>query len=490
MRRTDGHRIRWGKILSPLKIAYLHYHLKPGGVTTVIRHQTQHRPSGSTSVVVCGTPPPSSFPAPVVTVPGIGYDGTPGTEKPAQSIAAMIDQAINNAFGGSGRCDLIHVHNPLLAKNRQFLDIIRHLQSMGYPLLLQVHDFAEDGRPGAYFHRDEYPSDCHYSVINRRDYRFLLDCGLNPDGLHYLPNSVAAPELTSSMGPASDYILYPVRAIRRKNIGEALLLSLFLHAPIQLFITLPPNSPGDFPAYRIWQQLTAAKALPVRFEMGLQHDFTQLLLHARQVVTTSISEGFGFAFLEPWMAGKSVEGRLLPEICQDFTDAGIRLEHLYPQIKVPMAWIDRSRTIRRFQSCCARNRRSFGAADAESFSQTLVAPLQDADTLDFGMLDEPLQVEVIEKIISDPAKKGLFLELNPVLAGMDGRSRPDRPIKNNCRRIPENFGHQAVSKRLEHIYGQVLQRPVRHHIDKHRLMDKFFNFNNFNLLKWNTHCDG
>ncbi len=472
-----------------MKIAYLHYHLKPGGVATVIRHQTQHRPNGTASVVLCGEPPPTSFPAPVVTVPGIGYDGTPGTEKSAQSIAVMVDQAIQSAFGGAGRCDLIHIHNPILAKNHQFLDIIRHLQSMGYPLLLQVHDFAEDGRPGAYYRRDEYPSNCHYSVINRRDYRFLLDCGLNPDGLHYLPNSVAAPDLISPMGPTSDYVLYPVRAIRRKNIGEALLLSLFLHAPNQLYITLPPNSPGDFPAYRLWQKLSAAHALPVRFEMGVQHDFTQLLFHARHVVTTSISEGFGFAFLEPWMAGKSVEGRLLPEICPDFTDAGIHLEHLYPQIEVPMTWIGRSRTIKRFQACCAHNRRSFGAADAESYSQSFVAPLQDAETIDFGMLDETLQVEVIEKMISDPGKKRRLLALNPTLERMEDCSRPDRPIKSNQRCILENFGHQAVSKRLEHIYRQVLQRPVRHHIDKSRLMDKFFKINNFSLLKWNVYCD-
>jgi hypothetical protein len=473
-----------------LKIAYLHFHLKPGGVTTVIRHQAQHRPHGTASVVLCGEAPSSPFPVPVVTVPGIGYDGAPGTEKPARSIAVLVDRAIKCAFGEAGRCDVIHVHNPILAKNRQFLDIIRHLQSMGYPLLLQVHDFAEDGRPGAYFHREDYPSDCHYSVINRRDHRYLLDCGLDPDGLHYLPNSVAAPELTAPTRSSSDYLLYPVRAIRRKNIGEALLLSIFLHPPRQLYVTLPPNSPADFPAYRRWQRLTAEKALPVQFEMGLQHDFPKLVQHAQHVVTTSIAEGFGFAFLEPWMAGKSVEGRFLPEICPDFTDVGINLDHLYPRLEVPMAWIGRSRTIKRFQAYCAHNRRLFGAADAEAFSQRLIAPLLDADTLDFGMLDEPLQAEVIESVISDPAKKRRLKELNPTLRRMEDGSRPDRPIAHNQRRILETFSHQAVSKRLEQIYRQVLQRPVTHRIDKTRLMDKFFKSSNFSLLKWKTPCNG
>ncbi len=469
-----------------VNIAYLHFHLKPGGVTTVIRHQVQHRPRGTASVVLCGEPATTSFPATVLTVPGIGYDGTPGTEEPVQAIAAKIDTTIKRAFEGTGQCDLIHIHNPIMAKNRKFLDIIRQLQSKGYRLLLQIHDFAEDGRPGVYFQNEEYPHDCHYSVINRRDYQYLLDSGLNAQGLHYLPNSVAAPEPTPHAGHNSEYILYPVRAIRRKNIGEALLLSLFLPPRNQLYITLPPNSPADFPSYHRWQKLAADKTLPVQFEVGRQQKFQTLLQHARHVVTTSISEGFGFAFLEPWMAGKSVEGRLLPEICSDFTDAGVKLDHLYAHLQIPLNWIGRDRVIRRFQACCIHNRLLFGATDAEAFSQTFVEPLQATDTLDFGILDEPLQLEVIEAVISDPAKQEHLLELNPSVRRMGSGIQSDRPIENNRRYILKNFGHQAVSKRLENIYRQVLQQPVTHGIDKSRLMDKFFNFNNFSLLKWNS----
>ncbi len=473
-----------------MKIAYLHYHLKPGGVTTVIRQQVLNRPHGTASVVLCGENPASSFPAPVVTVPGIGYDGSAGTEKPAAEIAAQIDEAIKRSFDGAGRCDLIHIHNPILAKNRQFLEIIRHLQTMDYPLLLQVHDFAEDGRPAVYYHHDEYPSDCHYSVINHRDYRFLAECGLAPDGLHYLPNSVASAASPASPAEMSDFILYPVRAIRRKNIGEALLLAVFLPLPCHLFITLPPNSPGDFPAYHHWQQLATQIKLPVKFEMGLQSDFQMLLQQARHVVTTSISEGFGFAFLEPWMAGKSMEGRLLPEICQDFSEAGVELDHLYPQMRFPMGWIGRDRLIQRFQACYQRNCRLFGSSYSPASFRRFIAPLEKKTTLDFGMLDESLQTDVIKAVRTAPAKQKELQALNPALMRMGRKSVSDQQIEKNRQRILTTFGPEAAARRLEDVYRRVINRSVTHRIDKSQLMSKFLKINNFNLLKWNTASDG
>lgn len=56
-------------------------------------------------------------------------------------------------------------------------------------LFLQLHDFAEDGRPLAYF-PDEYVPDCHYGVINSRDYSIFLKAGFKKDGLHKIFNIV------------------------------------------------------------------------------------------------------------------------------------------------------------------------------------------------------------------------------------------------------------------------------------------------------------
>lgn len=468
-----------------MKIAYLHYHLKPGGVTTVIRHQVQSLPSGAAPLVLSGETPSTPFPATVVTLPGIGYDGTAETASPASATAAAIDRAITQHFGGAGRCDLIHIHNPTLAKNSQLLAIIRHLQHRGYALLLQIHDFAEDGRPSAYYREAAYPSDCHYSVINQRDYGILEASGLDPRGLHYLPNCIPPFEQPPASSADGDFILLPVRAIRRKNIGEALLLSLGLSGGCEIYITLPPNSPADFPSYRHWQQLVKICDLPVHFEMGLKKEFTSLVHECRHVVSTSISEGFGFAYLEPWTAGKSLEGRLIPDICRDFSEAGVRLDHLYPQLKIPVEWVGHDRLAGRFQACYIRNCRSYGFTSRMPSAQTFTAPLEKMDTIDFGMLDEHLQTVLIRSVLADAEKLGRLKELNPPLMRLGRTPRSRRRMEHNREIILKKYSLSAYGEALATIYHKVVNHAVQHQIDKFELLRLFIDFDTFSLLKWN-----
>src|SRR5690606_29176205 len=133
-------------------------------------------------------------------------------------------------------------------------DVLMRLQHRRIPLLLQIHDLAEDGRPHLYYRDAAYPSDCHYAVINQRDRRRLVQSGLNPEAVHYLPNPVAPIAAASYPEQPEDHVLYPVRAIRRKNIGEAMLLSLFFPDRLPLSITLPPNSAADRKPYDFWRR--------------------------------------------------------------------------------------------------------------------------------------------------------------------------------------------------------------------------------------------
>jgi hypothetical protein len=47
------------------------------------------------------------------------------------------------------------------------------------------------------------------------------------------------------------------------------------------------------------------------------------------IITTSVLEGFGFAYLEPWILDRPVIGRSIPFITPDFQLKGIKLGHLY-----------------------------------------------------------------------------------------------------------------------------------------------------------------
>ena len=468
-----------------MKIAYLHYHLKPGGVTSVIRHQVQSLPPEAAPLVLSGETPPTRFPATVVTLPGIGSDGTAETAQTAGDMAAAIDRAIAHHFGGAGRCDLIHLHNPTLANNSQMLAIIRHLQRRGYALLLQIHDFAEDGRPSAYYRDAAYPRDCHYSVINQRDYGILKSSGLDPQGLHYLPNCIPPAIRPIETARDAGFILLPVRAIRRKNIGEALLLSLCLSRGCEIYITLPPNSPSDFPSYRHWQQLVKICNLPVRFEMGLNKAFATLVQECRHVISTSISEGFGFAYLEPWTAGKSLEGRLIPDICRDFSDAGVRLDHLYPRLRIPVTWIGYDRLIERFQACYRRICRSYGVTSQIPSARTFTAPIEKMDAIDFGLLDEPLQTLVIRSVLADTEKLRRLRELNPPLTRLGRIPRSRRRMEHNREIILKKYSLSAYGEALQTIYHKVINHAVRHGIDKFKLLRQFIDFDTFSLLKWN-----
>jgi hypothetical protein len=57
------------------------------------------------------------------------------------------------------------------------------------------------------------------------------------------------------------------------------------------------------------------------------------------VITTSVKEGFGFSFLEPWTAGRTVIGRRIDYVCKDFEEAGVRFDKLYSEIKIPLVYI-------------------------------------------------------------------------------------------------------------------------------------------------------
>ena len=56
-----------------MKIAFLHYHLKTGGVTTVIRQQAEALANDDEVLVISGAEPQSDFPADVVVIPELAY---------------------------------------------------------------------------------------------------------------------------------------------------------------------------------------------------------------------------------------------------------------------------------------------------------------------------------------------------------------------------------------------------------------------------------
>jgi hypothetical protein len=482
--------------LKNLKIAYLHYHLKPGGVTTVIGHQVAAVSSFCETLILSSQKPPNNrdMGTEVSRVPLLAYDREIKESFSASQLAESIASAIYKKWPDG--CDVLHVHNPTLAKNKKLLNALEILRDKGIHLFMQIHDFAEDGRPDVYY-SESYVGNVHYGVINSRDYDLLLKAGLKEEGLHLIGNRIlpfewAEPD-PQNTSKDDAFVLYPVRAIRRKNIGEVLLLSLFMPEKEGVGITLPPNSPGDTKAYRHWQNFILQHRFNVKLEMGLRHDFHALVRNATYFITTSVNEGFGFSFLEPWTAGKMVFGRLLPHVCRDFIARGVDLNHLYEGLYVPLDAIEprgikgrESSFFSRWQQALLHNAEAFGCRLDPGRVKDAFQQLSGNGVIDFAVLDQTAQMMVLENVIHDDFYRRQVVRLNSWLdrtAPFTSQIQPETVAHNNDV-VRDQFGKQRYADTLLKIYRDVTRKTVLHSIDKQILLNAFLEPLEFKMLKW------
>ena len=477
-------------MMKRLAIAVIHYHLRPGGVTRVIERALEALAGAADVVVLSGEAPASDAPlAPITEVcEPLGYAETlpPDPERQIDAVRGAAVRRLGN------EPDIWHIHNHALGKN-VFTPLLTHrLAQDGCRLLLQPHDFAEDGRPANYrLLRDRlgddmetllYPAADHvrYAPINFRDTSFLQQIGLTH--VYELPNAVAANTAPAEVDralrpPRSKTILYPARAIRRKNLGEFLLWSLLAPDGYVFQSTLAPRNPVWQGYYREWVAFARELRLPVEFDAGRTHDFTQLIRDAAALMTTSIAEGFGLAFLEPWLEGRNLIGRKLPEITPDFERAGLDLSGLYDALPVPIEWAGRDLFLERLKAGLRESCTAYGRPYTDSLLDAAVDALILEDRIDFGILDETLQRHVIRHLAAHPGDRDQLPEF--------GTDAPEGIVAHNRRVVEEGYSLPAYGRRLMALYtglarsepGPVTPAPAA------QLLDIFLQPGRFNLLR-------
>lgn len=393
-----------------MRIAVVHYHLRPGGVTRVIASARDAlRDSAFHLATVAGSEGADAV------VPELDYSTEP-TDTDARALATRLENAARAALGAPP--DIWHIHNHGLGRHPSATAAFTELAARGQRVLFHIHDFAEDGRPQNYrLLRERLGSDLsgvlypaaphiHYAVLNPRDRHALEHAGIPPTHLHTLPNPVVldpvAGEPSSSV--SRDLVLYPTRAIRRKNIGEFLLWAALESEGRTFALTLAPTSPMDVAPYKHWKSFAQEHALPVAFEVGLRPDATLSSLFARSslVVTTSIAEGFGLTFAEPWLAGCPLAGRALPAITADLEADGLRLDSLYERLDVPLSWIGAPRLQQRIDRALRSIAADYNVRLPEDAPQRAFDSMVRDGCVDVGRMDEPMQQVVIEHILRDP----------------------------------------------------------------------------------------
>lgn len=296
----------------------LHYHLRPGGVTTVIRN-AQRALAGRHSVRVLA---------------GFGYDTDPATfPRRAREYLRQLP-----------RTGILHTHNVGLGKNPALTLAVRQLALTGrVQIINQVHDFPEDNRPAqlrALRQHADWQAMCYYdspnviwATLTAHDAGKLAARGIPADKIFVLPNPVDdeffARRCRDDIDLPRPFLLSPMKVMPRKNNAEA--VDLIAQLPgYHLVISL--DADNDYAA-KLKRRIRRQR-LPVIIGAGLD-DPLPLFCAAHAILTTSKQEGFGYAFLEGWLAGKLVVGRDIPEVTADFKAAGMKLDHLYRQPDVP-----------------------------------------------------------------------------------------------------------------------------------------------------------
>ena len=434
-----------------MKVVFIHHHLRQGGVTRVIEEQIDAIHDAHEVLVITGEAPAARTPFPVEVVPSLSYDRDREEGTGARESALAILSIVKSHWGSEA--DLFHVHNPTLGKSRDFVNVLKELQNRGIRLLLQIHDFAEDGRPQNYT-GESYPENCHYAVINSRDHDLLKRAGLGNRGLHLIPNAVR-PLPVANHGDEQDLILYPVRAIRRKNIGEALLLSLFIAEKRRIAVTLEPTGALDVRSYKSWMSFSEQEGLPVYFGLGMTERFEHLFARARCILTTSIKEGFGLAFLESWMGNRPLVGRLLPDICADFIHRGLKLDHLYTKLAVPLKLFDFSRFCEKWEHCYRQRLGRYGLEIDEKVIKEYLEGIQLRESVDFGELCEDLQMQVIRAVKASSGDRDTLMELNPFLNEGCTAGDWNDLITYNREIIARDYSVQRNRERLLKMYKEI-----------------------------------
>ncbi|MFW6231072.1 MAG: hypothetical protein ACOC32_03540 [Nanoarchaeota archaeon] len=259
--------------------------------------------------------------------------------------------------------DAVIIENPTIGKFPRITHAYkRFAESSPAQVSYRTHDLVDD-RPqyhdlfNAVFSDSSsaYPEGVPILALTSFDRDRLLDKGL--EDVSVLSNPVVASDLAPTgreqefrellssegiVGKDELMLSYPVRALERKNVEEALLItSLLSEHDARLVVSLGRNDSYQ----RTIEDLASEYAIPlsigdiseyVGFDPAtskfLMADF---LAASDYVLTTSVREGFGYAFLEPWVSGRPVFGRDISYVTDDFKRNGLLLDHLYDDTILP-----------------------------------------------------------------------------------------------------------------------------------------------------------
>jgi hypothetical protein len=270
--------------------------------------------------------------------------------------------------------------------------------------------------------------------------------------------------------------------LQRKNIGEALFLSLFIPKGRTVAITLPPTTDRDIRIYRDWMDFARELGLPVEFEVGLHTSLEDSYGSALGIITTSVKEGFGFSYLEPWTAGRTVLGRRINYVCRDFESAGVQFDSLYSALNIPMVYISSTILREKMEHTMMAVYKRFGMDPPRYIIKLMDEDLASRDVVDFGRLDEKIQGGIIRIMAANRRVFQDIADINPFLRQLANWQPNEDVIQANRQRALEFYGREPVLKLIRETYQSVLHTPVTHKITKSILLELYLDPSQLSLV--------
>ena len=491
-----------------MQVVFAHYHLNPGGVTQVILSQIAALatlPAGQrpTRIGVLYGARKDGWPAelPVtsrelqvelISVPELDYDE--GWKPQSAALAERVQQALR-AVGFAAEDTLLHIHNHALGKNISWPGAVEILADVGYRLLLQIHDFAEDFRPANYHRlaqslrtsnpgqlaRRLYPQapSIHYATLTEKDAAILGQSGIEAERLSVLSNPATEfPELPSyeevaskvrtQLGMPGDakLVVYPVRGIRRKNVGELLLHSAISENDTWHAVTLAPRNPVEKVAFDRWRALAEQNGLRTLFNIcgAGEPEFFDTLAASDWLITTSVAEGFGMVFLEAWLVGRRLVGRWIPGLTDEFAGAGLRFECLRPALEVPLAWIsDREQLAATLEEAYTWACKSYDITpDPEQMEYARQLVVGDREAIDFALLPGKFQEQVVLHAAADPsaARAEIDGRNQGIFTGLPAALADQQAIVANAEVTRSTYSFSRIGAALHDSYQMLADAPV------------------------------
>lgn len=488
--------------MSHLPVAIVHYHLRRGGVTRVIetasacltRARIPH-------IILCASPPEGRHRLPIAIVKELAYDSERASKGSGLQIVQAMRAAVRKTIG-PGRA-IWHLHNHSIGKNRNFCDAAGILAESGDPLVLQYHDFAEDGRPKAYPAIADseslypYAPQIAHTFINSRDRRLLINAGLPKEHTFLNPNAVTPPARVKPLErrPRKPLVLYPVRGIRRKNLGELFLLAALAPKGVRFAVSLEPENKRWSPIHDEWVAFASDTKLPVILDAvgrvspapKTPKSYASWVRHSTHFITTSVAEGFGLGFLEPATIGKPLFGRNLPMVTDDFAAAGITPGRLYDCLLVPDSWVG----LETLRQSLVRTMRitieSYGHPMSNQHLERSFTAMRHKGYLDFGNLPENLQRQVIHRLLVGSEHDEVLAQSGdttmPLTQWLAESLAETTPSVSTDQLGP--FSPKAYQQRLKDIYAQAsgATPEAPYYLPKHKVLSEFLKPGSFHFLR-------